>query len=403
MRPLLCTALFAIAACAGNTGSGDVKVSDRAVVADQELKDLMQVLPDRIVVTTPRADIHRRLFGLLGHTFVSGRTKDSAGYVREVLSVERSGDATTLMTSTSSLDKVIETGSIHASQDFATMDLGELGTQAFGSRRELAIPDVVLFDASAFSSAAVEGVSVKGQVKIEGGTLEFAPTLDLDAEYDHGLESFELSARGEVTARLTTSAKIEVKAEQGVGSENLWKKTTPFKRQVKLLQSPRARSFFMAGAVPVEYATSYTVDLTCTLTLEGSFEGRAGGTFTGKVETGARWKKGRTLETPGSSSFRFDAFADAKVGHDLELECGLKLGLKLELYEVVGGTLSVGPYVKYATNNEKRRLEMWWGVKGELEGELEILGAGVTLKPEEPLFTWPKAEEEKPMKTWSLK
>lgn len=401
MRTLLCTALVAVVACAADTDHDDVKVSDRAVVVDQELKDLMQVLTDRIVVTTSRDDVHRRLFGLIGRTFVSGRTKDSAGYVREVLSVERAGDATTLMTSTSSLDRVIETGSIHASQDFATMDLGELGTQAFGRRSELAIPEVVLFDTGALSNAAVEGVSVKGQVKIEGGTLEFAPTLDLDAEYDHGLKSFELSARGEVTARLATSAKLEVKAEHGVASENLWKR--PLERKVKLLQSPRARSFFMAGAVPVEYATSYTVDVTCTLALEGSFEGRAGGTFTGKVETGARWKKGRSLETPGSSSFRFDAFADAKVGHDLELECALKLGLKIELYEVAGSTLSVGPYVKYATNNEKKRLEMWWGVKGELEGELSILGYGITLKPEDPLFTWPKAKEDAPMKIWSLK
>lgn len=402
MRTFLCTALLlASAACAANTDHEDVKVSDRAVVADQELKDLMQVLPDRIVVTTSRDDIHRRLFGLLGHTFVSGRTKDSAGYVREVLSVERSGDATTLMTSMSSLDRVIETGRIHASQDFASMDVGELGAQAFGGRSELAIPEVVLFDTGALSNAAVEGVSVKGQVKIEGGTLEFAPALDLDAEYDHGLKSFELSARGEVTARLATSAKLEVKAEQGVASENLWKR--PLERKVKLLQSPRARSFFMAGAVPVEYATSYAVDVACTLALEGSVEGRAGGTFTGKVETGVRWKKGRSLETPGSSSFRFDAFADAKVGHDVELECALKLGLKIELYEVAGSTLSVGPYVKYATNNEKKRLDMWWGVKGELEGELSILGYGITLKPEDPLFTWPKAKEDAPMKIWSLK
>ncbi|MEX1366014.1 MAG: hypothetical protein AB1Z98_23000 [Nannocystaceae bacterium] len=321
---------------------------------------------------------------------VSGR---GAGFLRRVVDVEERNHVTVVQTENADLSELVAYGGLHTSmrpfaEDLRLDDATDLGglsgrsavldgfdlRDSLDARREgrpgleVVFPTTVLAQAPGF------------ELTLQGGHFSFDPTLDLDL--DLGLFRID---RFEVLAAGTMDAEVELMlATDGEHQVS---------NHVQLWQSPRYAWNGSIGPVPVVIVTRLTLDATVEAGTSGPSIMTMGAGAGSYVELGAVYEDGPQDGWTVKGDHRLEAHLK---GPELVIETALDVQVRLdgtldvELYEVIGPSLTLSPWTGLHVD-DAQRLTVDVGVDAVLGGSIGPFAL------DEPLLAWEHRALEGPL------
>jgi hypothetical protein len=389
MRSLLLgvVTLALLGACSQPAAEEDTQASEDLLVTDDSLGRDVTVSDDAL--TVPRQG-HEALLALPAGKLLVGRrggAKNPDGFLRRVSSVSTEGNKIVVHTDPAALSEAIVTGDLHETSSPALADPGSsdmsLGPRDLGGLLggKIDISNAVVLDERDIggntAGTSVSGVAVSAHAQVTSGYIDFRPRVETDLRFAHRkLDHFRLSATADLDAKFEVD--IDVKGEGTLTTELSHVVKTTKKKQ--LIKFPRMRlppQFI--GPVPVYEAIELSVILGCDFTIKGEVHARTGLAVSGHFSAGADYGAAGWAKLGNAPTFKVTPTFDAVTAGNLEVSCALTPQIGVLFYDMVGPTLSVGPYVSAELDNTSGSLKwgVYPGVRADLGAELSLFDRSV--------------------------
>jgi hypothetical protein len=389
MRSLLLgvVTLALLGACSQPAAEEDTQASEDLLVTDDSLGRDVTVSDDAL--TVPRQG-HEALLALPAGKLLVGRrggVKNPDGFLRRVSSVSTEGNKIVVHTDPAALSEAIVTGDLHETSSPALADPGSsdmsLGPRDLGGLLggKIDISNAVVLDERDIggntAGTSVSGVAVSAHAQVTSGYIDFRPRVETDLRFAHRkLDHFRLSATADLDAKFEVD--IDVKGEGTLTTELSHVVKTTKKKQ--LIKFPRMRlppQFI--GPVPVYEAIELSVILGCDFTIKGEVHARTGLAVSGHFSAGADYGAAGWAKLGNAPTFKVTPTFDAVTAGNLEVSCALTPQIGVLFYDMVGPTLSVGPYVSAELDNTSGSLKwgVYPGVRADLGAELSLFDRSV--------------------------
>jgi hypothetical protein len=321
----------------GSPNPDGVSPSNQVTVVEADV----QVAPDRL--TLARSGNEALLDRQPGDVLVSGR---GTGFLRKVVTVERSGDQIVIATQPAALSDALGTalydGSFHDSK-------ADISGPSFNGV-------YVGFGGLEIQS----GTDV--DVHMTKGSVNFSPSLDLSLDTSWGrVTTFDLVASGTFTSELGFHVHTDGPAE--------------IRYQKDLWTSPPATFYQQIGPIPVVEVVEVVVTLEVNGSTEGATDLDVGASAMADLAVGARYYDGEwhrvgdhslTLQTDGPS---------LTTTNDLQMQVLLPIELHVSFYDLAGPYVSLEPKLQ-ATYTADQGIVASWGLESLFGGSVNLLGAG---------------------------
>lgn len=389
MRPVLLgvVTLALLAACSQPAAEEDTQASEDLLVTDDGLGRDVEVGEDTLTVLKQG---HEALLDLPAGKLIVGRrggAKNPDGFLRRVSSVTTEGNKIVVHTDGAALSEAIVSGALHEASSPALADPGssdmslhprELGGLLGG---KIDISNAVVLDERDIrgntADTSLSGVAVSAHAEVTSGYIDFRPRVETDLRFAHRkLDHFRLSATADLDAKFEID--IDVKGEGTVTTELTHEVKSTKKKQ--LIKFPRMRlPPQFVGPVPVYEAIELSVIIGCDFTFKGEVHVRTGLAVSGHFSAGADYGAAGWTKLGDAPRFKVTPTFDAVTAGNLEVSCALTPEVGVLFYDMVGPTLSVGPYVSTELDNTSGALKwgVYPGVRADLGAELSLFDRSV--------------------------
>lgn len=344
-------------------------ISDETVVVDEDLEIVVAGIDStHIVYNISQGDPENLPFGE-GDILVS---VEDGGYLRRIASLEVVGDSVIVQTEDAVLAEAILEGGFNWSGPLE-FDLsrskqnGEVGyvnpaLVVNNQRGERGI------------SLSLNGLGIDlgsgTELEIQEGSFLFEPSLDIDGEFNHGLQEFHAIASGDLDFDIL--AELVLTASAGVHGE------------IELISDLPASApiHIQVGWVPIVIYPEFDLLLGAEASASRSLSLTGGVETDNSIEAGFRWTEADGFETVYEKIFSGDVYP---VEVSSQVEQGLRVYLKPRLsfmiYTAAGPYIAIEPYAGetgtvYPPPQEEYCTEWSLGLAGEVGANLEILDWG---------------------------
>ena len=294
-----------------------------------------------------------------GDILVSGITdKTPDGYLRQVVTIEKSDGYTTLGTVQAALDDFVEEGDLHVSQTLTSADIDDIelaegvtldnSRDVQGNKLRLNINNVVLLQSG-------------GQKVTAFGSLTLDPRYDLDVSVRFGsLKELKF------VVDLKEEVDIGINANLDLNSRKVSKKITTLKsKNIKVI----------IGGVPVVFKVTMPIYLHLDGSLSAGIEAKVN--QSANVKAGLQYKNGNWSTIRSfSKSFSFSLNGQAEANLTLTAE----VPVILAVYGVKGPYVSTEPHLRARTSVDiKHNSPLVYDVDFSLYAGIDI-DVGVKIK-----------------------
>jgi hypothetical protein len=380
-------ALLSAAGCGGgsdSTAQGSPPVlAPRATVLPPAAGAVATVTADELVLSVGTNDWVEHV--QTGDVLVCGAScNEGRGFLRKVASVSRAGGDVTFGTTNASLADLFSSGSIRASMPLAG------STPSAGLTAASAVGPAIHVDTSADIS-----VDADASIGLTSFQLEFDPVVDVDV----AIEGFEVRSAS-LTASGTLAASATVGATLGTtftatGSVDDVRIGRTRAGTVSLLTRKFGPFEFPIAAGPVVVPVVFWVEATASPGASVTYDQRLAVTETlgasGTVTAGARYAAGEWTSSATNGLAFTQAGPNVSGEANGNVRVSLPVTLTIWLYDMVGPTLGVEPYVggsaavACGATNPELTYEGLYGLAGTASGEVSAFGWSVS-SPELNLF-----------------
>lgn len=297
---------------------------------------------------------------------------EDGGYLRRVAAIEVNGDSVLVQTDEAVLAEVILEGGISWSGPLEfdlsqSQKIGEVGfvhpalrVDNEGGNRDI--------------SFTLDGLGINlgadAELGIQEGSFRFAPQLDIDGEFDHGLQEFHAIASGDLDFDIL--GELVYSATGGVHGE------------IELISDLPASApiHIQAGWVPIVIYPEFDLLLGAEASASGTVTLNGGVETDNHIEAGFRWTETDGFETVYEKSFNGEVYpleVSTQIGHELRIY--LKPRLSFMVYTVAGPYIALEPYTRengtvYLPPQSEYCTAWSLGIAGEVGANLEILDWG---------------------------
>ncbi|MCK4306009.1 MAG: hypothetical protein KAY24_17350, partial [Candidatus Eisenbacteria sp.] len=344
-------------------------ISDETVVIDEVSGISVASIDTRLIVFDASAGDPENLpFGerdiLVG--------TENGGYLRRVASIEVAGDSVLVQTEDAVLAEVILEGGFSWSGPLEfdlvqSQQKGEVGYvhPAMLFRDERGSGDI-------FFTLDGLGISLgsDAHLEIENGSFCFAPHLDLDGHFDHGLQEFHAIISGDLDFDILV--ELALYATSGVHG------------QVELISDLPASTpiYIQAGWVPIVICPEFDLLLGAEASASGAVSLTGGVAADNSIEVGFRWTDTGGFETVYDKNLSGEV-CSLEVSDQIGQECRVYLEPRLSfmVYTVAGPYVALEPYVGesgtvYLAPRSEYCTQWSLGIVGEVGANLEIFDWG---------------------------
>ncbi len=402
MRSLLLgvfgVATLSLLACTQPAVEEETQASEDLLVTDDGLGREVEVTDDAL--TLPRQG-HEALLDLPAGKLMVGRrggAKNPDGFLRRVSSVTTEGSKIVIHTDNASLSDAIVSGALHEASSPTLADPGssdmtlrprDLGGLLGG---KVDITNQVVLDerdlgAAGTGSTSLSGAKLAAHAEVTSGYIDFRPRVETDLRFAHRkLDHFRLSASADLDAKFEMD--IDIKGEGTVTTELSHEIKTTKRKQVIKFPRLRLPPQFI-GPVPVYEAIELNVVVGCDFTIKGEVHVRTGMAVTGHISAGADYGPSGWTKLGDRPTFKITPTFDAVAAGNLEVQCSLTPEVGVFFYDMIGPTLSVGPYVSTELDNTSGKLTwgVYPGVAAELGGEISLFDRSIA-STSVSIFDW---------------
>jgi len=277
---------------------------------------------------------------------------DGGGFLRRVLGIDQDNGEVTTVTEFVSLAEAVEDGELNAVVDFAAETFAKAGApMAKSGDTAIDLAGTVLYD----------GDGIK--VTIVNGTLDFAPTVTLNAVWEN-YELTELNTYTEGDYSLSMDVCVEVTGPMSYNKE--WPLYTFSQPWV-----------FYIGAIPVTGTITLSFPIGVTGTVDGNASVTSGFETTGHVSLGGQLVDGEWVDMT-------DFVNDGATAHDVLYQFSAGVGLDVYVKAIVGLNLyncssltgTFKPYFAFDSwlYPAPQTLTIGFGMDGQIAYDFSILG-----------------------------
>lgn len=353
LLPLSMVALT-LGACSGDGRSDEqlsAGVSEDLLSTGKSFSDDVTVKPDRLEV--PLAGHEEVLRYERGKLLVGGPNEadlesetNPHGFLRRVKSVRREGATIVVDTTDADLTDLF-TGDVLIESENELLPVrrenaGDRVTpQANWSgswTQRIDFPsDKPLFD----KRFEVGSTTYTLGVKLDHGYFEFTPSVATSIEIKRGaLQQLKVVASGELKSEVAIDVDVTA-SDAGADASG-----APHSFEIELYKFPRQRWMQMIGFVPVWEALEVRVVLGCDVKVRGALHGQVAFQAGARLSAGGEYVKGRglapILEGP---TFAMQPRWELEAAGNVQAKCALTPQVGLYVYDLIGPTLTLGPYL----------------------------------------------------------
>lgn len=407
---LLGTAVLAIGCSSGPSpfatdGDGTAKLAEHAWVVPSQLTDAAEVKDDRLLFPASAFDQLKGHDILIGDRADTG-TKNPEGFLRRVVSVEKNGNTTVVMTQPATLQEAVE------ELDFtAQLDTPELtakgpkiqgitdGIRPLGTGKPISLIDfsgtTIIDETASIQVDAQHNVGFRVFATITKGTVGFTPKWDVGASLGFlTIKSFHATATGQIDAELELDAGI--KLTTNIDSATFTKLVAQ-----KILRSPSKTladydvnlGKLKVGPLSIPVSAHFTTTLDCDFELGGGAEVVVGGTANATVTAGVKYEKGNLSPVFAKSLTLAQTGPNWTLDGLTKIKCSVQPRFTMKLFGVASGEIWANGYVdvggsltcggKDANGNQMAQVDgaAGAGASAGVKAKVDVLG----------LIKWSKA------------
>lgn len=279
---------------------------------------------------------------LEGASFVVGQTPNSEGFLSKVVGTRIVDGREVADLEPATIDEVVDSGDWKVEIPAATPE--EIAAEPFASDLAL-VPDYNLEPQALGLTKTISpvfkinlaGKSISSKegafsVKIEEGTLTYAPAVTIGGEHKGGkITEFAFQSKGSMTLRMKISANLTKGQSKGVKPVGFPVISKPFAFMIGAVPVAGTVNFEVGGGLNMSSSVSGKVqaDVTCTFPIS------VGGKF-----VNGKWQKASSPSLSCSAG-KFTSSAQATAG----VKVSLKPELSVRLYGVAGPAVNLEPYL----------------------------------------------------------
>lgn len=367
--------LISISSCSDDTTRPPQSVtliSEETVVIDEDSDiSVTSIVSSLIVYDASQGDPENLPFEV-GDILVSD---EHGSYLRRVASIEVSGDSVLVQTEDAALAEVIVEGGFNwfGPLEFdlsMSMQKGEVGYV----HPALNMSNI---HASSGLSFSLDGLGIDlgsgAEIEVQEGSFLFEPSLDIDGEFDHGIQEFHAVASGDLDFNIL--AELVLTASAGVSGE------------IELISDLPASApiHIQVGWVPIVIYPEFDLLLGAETSASGFVSLTSGvETDSCSIETGFHWTESGGFEVVNEKNFRGDVYpmeVSSQISHQSHIY--LKPRLSFMVYTMAGPYIALKPYAGltgtvYPPPQDEYCTEWSLGLAGEVGANLEIFEWGIS-------------------------